>query len=371
MAVPFLDLKRQHGEIEAEIAAALTRVISGGVYILGGEVEAFEAEWANFCRARSAAAVGNGTDALALALVASGAVRRGRCDEVVTSTLSSAYTALAILNAGGVPVFADINPQTLTLDPRSVEEAITQRTRAIVPVHLYGQMADMHALCEIARRHDLIVIEDAAQAHGAFLDSAAAGTRGHAAAYSFYPTKNLGAYGDGGAVISDDMALIERVKTLRQGGHPLALAGCVEGRNSRLDEAQAAVLRVKLRHLPEWNRRRRAHFSIYNEALDHNARIKIPRVAAPPSHAFHLYVIQHPSRDALRSHLRERGIETLIHYPYLLHQQTLFQREGQRALLPVAERIAPTIISLPLYPQLEKEESSLVADVILDFESGR
>ena len=236
MRIPFLDLTRQHREIEAEAAAALTRVMAGGVFILGREVEAFEEEWARFCGVRGAAGVNSGTDALSLALIASGAVRQGRQDEVITAPLTAAYTALAILNAGGVPVFADIDPQTYTLDPSAVDRVITPRTRAIMPVHLYGQMADMPALCEVAARHGLTVIEDAAQAHGARIEGKRAGALAHAAAFSFYPTKNLGACGDGGAVTSDDLALIQRVKTLRQGGHaPAFRAGVAQNRPIRGD----------------------------------------------------------------------------------------------------------------------------------------
>ncbi|MBA2732502.1 MAG: DegT/DnrJ/EryC1/StrS family aminotransferase [Acidobacteria bacterium] len=371
MPVAFLDLKGQYKEIEAEVASALARAASSGTYVLGGEVKAFEKEWADFCHARGAATVGNGTDALSLSLNASGAVRPGLGDEVITPTLTSAYTALAILNSGGVPVFADIHPQTYTLDPRSIEDVITRRTRAILPVHLYGQLADMRAICEIAKRHSLVVIEDAAQSHGAFHDSGRIGLYGHAAAYSFYPTKNLGAFGDGGAVVSDDLAFIEKVKTLRQGGHLQALGGRIAGRNSRLDEIQAAVLRVKLKYLNEWNRRRREHASVYEEALcQSNGQIKIPAAIAPQAHVFHLYVIQHPSRDRLREYLDARGIETLIHYPYLLHREALFHREGQPAL-PVAESVGRNILSLPLYPQLKREEASEVVGAILDFEACR
>lgn len=367
MPVPFLDLSRQYNELETEIAPALSRVISSGNYILGCEVDAFEKEWARFCRARGAAAVGNGTDALTLTLIASGAVRRGQRDEVITSTLTAAYTALAILNAGGVPVFADIDPETYTLDPHSVEQAITPRTRAIVPVHLYGQLANIRAICEIAGRFDLAVIEDAAQSHGARLDTGVEGICSVAAAYSFYPTKNLGAFGDGGAVVSNDLTLIEKVKILRQGGHAPALKERLEGRNSRLDEMQAALLRVKLRHLDKWNRRRRECAAIYNAGLEgRNARIKVPTLVAPEMHAFHLYVIQHPSRDALRSHLSQQGVETMIHYPYPLHLQPLFRREEQ-GRLPIAEQVVGRILSLPLYPQLESEEARTVVDALLDF----
>jgi len=368
MRIPFLDLTRQHREIEAGAAAALKRVMAGGIFILGREVEAFEEEWARFCGGRGAAGVNSGTDALTLALIASGAVRQGKEDEVITSPLTTAYTALAILNAGGVPVFADIDPRTYTLDPSAVDRVITPRTRAVVPVHLYGQLADMPALCELGARHGLIVIEDAAQAHGARIERRRAGALAHAAAFSFYPTKNLGACGDGGAVTSDDAALIERVITLRQGGHAQALRAGVEGRNSRLDELQAALLRVKLQYLEKWNERRRSLARIYDETLRRSRALQLPSARAPEAHVYHLYVTRHPRRDRLRSYLAAHGIETLIHYPFLLHQQPLFRRPEQGAL-PVAEDVAGKIISLPLHPHLTEEETREIADNILRFES--
>lgn len=368
MAIYFLDLTRQNLEIESEASAALARVIKSGMFILGPEVEAFEAEWARFCEVGSAAAVASGTDALSLALVASGAVRKGAHDEVIAPTLTAAYTALAILNAGGVPVFADVDPQTYTLDSKAVEAALTPRTRAIVPVHLYGQMADMTSVCDLATRHGLTVIEDAAQAHGAQLNGSSPGTHGHAGAFSFYPTKNLGAFGDGGAVVSDDPDLIARVKVLRQGGHAPALAGDTKGLNSRLDELQAAVLRVKLRHLEEWNRRRRKHAAIYHDRLQSAAHLRLPVVRNLEAHVFHLFVVEHPERERLRAHLNSRGIETMIHYPYLLHQQNLFRQSGECSF-PVAECVAGRIISLPLYPQLSESEVHTVADAILEFEA--
>src|SRR5918998_545396 len=298
MPVSFLDLRRQHEEVGGEVRAAVERVLDGGTFILGREVEAFEREWARFCGAAASAGVANGTDALALALVASGAVRPGRRDEVITAPLTAGYTALGVVNAGGVPVFSDVDPETYTLDPRGLEGALTKRTRAVVPVHLYGRMADMEAVCDFAERRGLLVVEDAAQAHGARTGGRRAGAWGHAAAFSFYPTKNLGAYGDGGAVTSDDLRLIECVKELRQGGHPAALAGRVAGRNSRLDEVQAATLRVKLRRLDAWNRRRRQLAGMYHRLLSRGVkRLVLP--SAPPragSHVFHLYVVRHPGR---------------------------------------------------------------------------
>jgi dTDP-4-amino-4,6-dideoxygalactose transaminase len=369
MPISFLDLRREHEEVGDDVRAAVECVLSSGTYILGREVEAFEREWARFCGVRACAGVANGTDALSLALVASGAVRPGRRDEVITAPLTAGYTALAVLNAGGVPAFADIDPNTYTLDPRGLERALTPRTRAVVPVHLYGQTADMEAVCDFASRRGLVVIEDAAQAHGARLNGPRAGAWGHAAAFSFYPTKNLGAYGDGGAVTSDDARLIERVKELRQGGHPSALGRRVAGMNSRLDELQATALRVKLKRLDAWNRRRRQLAGAYRRLLSRGGkRLVLPSTGARAgSHVFHLYVVRHPERERLRAHLAARGVETLIHYPSPLHLQPLFRRRGQPAL-PAVERLTDEIFSLPLYPQLRDEELCAVADAILEFE---
>jgi len=368
MRIPFLDLSRQYKELEAEVNAALARTVARGVYILGPEVEAFEREWAQFCGVNGAAGVAHGTDGLALALIASGAVRAGHQDEVITSPLTAGYTALPISSAGGVPVFCDIDPQTLTLDPNAIEKVITPRTRAIVPVHLYGHMADMPTICEIAARHDLLVIEDAAQAHGAVLLGKRAGSYGHAAAFSFFPTKNLGAYGDAGAVVSNDAKLIERVKTLRQGGHELALQGTVVGQNSRLDEIQASILRVKLKHLEKWNEQRRALAIKYATALN-DTSLQLPFERGPNAHVYHLYVVQSARRQDLRDYLAQRGIETMIHYPFLIHAQPLFSHTGSQNDVPEAERAAERILSLPLYPQLLEEELQAVIDAVLEFEA--
>ncbi|MBX3279047.1 MAG: DegT/DnrJ/EryC1/StrS family aminotransferase [Acidobacteria bacterium] len=364
--VPFLDLRRPHREIETEIRAAVDRVWERGCFILGPEVERFESEWADYCGTRGAVTVGSGTDALALALLASGAVRAGRNDEVITTPLSAAYTALAIRNAGGVPVFADIDPHTLTLDPAAVEAAITPRTRAIVPVHIYGRMAEMPRIADLAARRGLPVIEDAAQSHGAALHGYRAGAWGVAAAFSFYPTKNLGAYGDGGAITSNDPALIEKAKALRQGGHRPALDGEIAGRNSRLDELQAAMLSVKLSYLDRWNARRRSWAEYYSSRLC-GTRLSLPPAGEPGQCADHLFVVRHAARDRLRDHLAAHGIETLIHYPYLLHQQPLFRRDQQPSL-PVAESVTGQILSLPLYPQLQPVEAEAVVAAICEFE---
>ncbi len=367
MRVPFLDLLRQYHEIEADLDSAIKQTLDNGVYILGAEVAAFEREWAACCGVSACAGLGNGTDAIALALLASGAVQPGCGDEVITAPLTAGYTALAIRQAGAVPVFADIEARSYTLDPAAVEAAITPRTRAIMPVHLYGQMADLDVINEVAQRHKLIVIEDAAQAHGAIWRSRRAGAHSHAATYSFYPTKNLGAFGDGGAVVSNDAALIERVKLLRQGGHLPALQQSTVGMNSRLDELHAAMLRVKLRKLDEWTRRRQQLAWVYYDQLK-DTRLVLPETRAEAEHVYHLFVVQHPERERLRAYLAERGIETLIHYPFLLHQQPLFKR-AEQATLPVAESVVSQIFSLPLYPQLSDTEAALVVEAILEFEA--
>jgi dTDP-4-amino-4,6-dideoxygalactose transaminase len=368
MRIPFLDLKRQYSEIGAEVSSAIANVLDGGSYVLGAEVNSFETDWAEFCGVRAAATLNSGTDALTLALTATEAARAGAGDEVILPALSAGYTALAIIKAGGVPVFVDIDPRRYTIDPAALERAITPRTRAVVAVHLYGQMADMKTINEIASRHGLIVIEDAAQAHGASLEGKRAGAHGHAAAFSFYPTKNLGAYGDGGAVTSDDVELIERIKLLRQGGHMAGMQLHTAGCNSRLDEMQAAVLRVKLKHLNVWNRKRIELAQIYTDAFA-GSLIESPFQVDGESHNFHLYVVRHPERERLRKHLFDREIETMIHYPFLLHQQPLFRKSGPPTTLPVAEQIAATIVSLPLYPQMSQDEVEEVAAAILALEN--
>jgi dTDP-4-amino-4,6-dideoxygalactose transaminase len=363
MSIPFLDLLREHREVEAETNAALARVLAGGIYILGPEVEAFENQWAEFCGVTAAAGVGNGTDALSLALMASGAISPNQQDEVITSPLTAGYTSLAILRAGAVPVFADIDPHTLALDPQAIEQSITDRTRAIVPVHLYGQMADMPAICEIARRRNLLVIEDAAQAHGASLNGKRAGGHGHAAAFSFYPTKNLGAYGDGGAVVSNDAGLIDRVKRLREGGHQAALGGAIAGMNSRLDEVQAAMLRVKLKYLDGWNERRRGLAGRYREALA-GTSLENPHPVDELAHVFHRYVVQSARRGELRAFLSSREIMTMIDYPFLNHQQPLLSGARPQRPLAIAESSADRILTLPLYPQLRDDEQLAVIEAV-------
>lgn len=358
--VPFLDLSRAHLEISDQINSALQNVMLRGDFILGAEVENFEREWAEYCGTRGAVGVANGTDALTLALLAT--IKKG--DEVITTTLTAAYTALAIRNAGAIPVFADINPNTFNICPKSIESLLTSRTRAIVPVHLYGQLAEMDAIGTIAEQNRLIIIEDAAQAHGAKLNGKRAGNFGHAAAYSFYPTKNLGGYGDGGAVVSNDEEILEKVKILRQGGCFESFQTSLEGRNSRLDEIQAAILRVKLKKLDEWNARRKKIAEHYTQALQNI--LQTPLTENFESHVYHLYVVRHAERERLRAHLATGNISSLIHYPFLLHEQRLFRQPTQKSL-PNAEKIGKEILSLPLNPHLTEREIESVTEAVQSF----
>jgi dTDP-4-amino-4,6-dideoxygalactose transaminase len=368
MKVPFLDLKRQFEAIGDEIAAAIQRVLDSGWYILGKEVESFEAEWAAFCEARGAVGVACGTDALVLALKASGAVREGKNDEVITPTMTAGYTALAIQLAGGIPVLADIDPQTYSLDPQSVEDSITPRTRAIMPVHLHGRMADMPSLCYLAEKHGLMVVEDGSQAHGARLNDKSLGSYGVAAGFSLYPTKNLGGFGDGGALIAHDDAVLRKAKILRQGGHLEALQYSDTGINSRLDEMQAAILRVRLKQLRAWTARRQEIAGIYNRELSRVPSLRLPEVSDPESHVFHVYSVSHPRRDAFRDHLHRHGIETLVHFSYLLHEQPHFKQQRQVAL-PAAEKTRATIFSLPLHPWVREDEVAYVIEVMKNFDA--
>lgn len=356
--MPFLEISRANAEIAVEINSAFESVMNGGNFILGAEVSEFEREWSEYCGTRGAVGVANGTDALTLALLAT--INKG--DEVITTTLTAAYTALAIQNAGAIPVFADINPTTFNICPKSIESLITPRTRAIVPVHLYGQMAEMSAIGEIAEKNNLSVIEDAAQAHGACIDGKRAGNFSRAAAYSFYPSKNLGALGDGGAVVSNDSEILRKIKILRQGGHFENFQTEIEGRNSRLDELQAAFLRVKLKKLDEWNSRRKRIAEIYNEAFQNI--LETPFCEDSDSHVYHLYVIKSAKRERLIEHLETQKISTMIHYPFLLHEQNLFRQATQKSL-PNAEKIGKEILSLPLNPHLtESEIESVIAAVL-------
>jgi dTDP-4-amino-4,6-dideoxygalactose transaminase len=358
--VPFLDLARQARELEEPLREAFTRVLVRGNYILGEEVEAFEREFAAFCGAARAVGVASGTDALTLALKALGV---GPGKEVILPAFSAPPTAVAVALTGARLVFADVDPATGNIDPGEVEGKICERTTALVVVHLYGRMADMPALLEIAGRHGVPVVEDCAQAHGASLQGRGAGTWGVAGCFSFYPTKNLGALGDAGMVITDDTDLAERIKSLRDYGREERDTLRLVGHNSRLDELQAAFLRVKLRYLPEWNRRRREIASFYRERLE-GLPLGLPEFDTH-DHSLHLFVVDTSRRDELREHLRRLGIQTVVHYPVPLHLQPPFLDGSQTC--PAAEGKALRVLSLPLYPQMREEEVKKTAEAVANF----
>jgi dTDP-3-amino-3,4,6-trideoxy-alpha-D-glucose transaminase len=355
-AIPFMTLTP--GEDANDVREAIDRVITRGWFILGPEVEAFEAEFASACGARHAIGMGTGTDAIALILRA---LDIGAGDEVITAPLSAAFSAIAIQMAGATPVFADIDPVRLTLDPAAAGAAITPHTKAILPVHLYGQPADMQALRELAAKRGLAIIEDACQAHLATCGGRPVGSYGSAAAYSFYPTKNLGALGDGGAVTTDDDALADRLRRLRNGGQTRQYRHVEFGVNTRLDEIQAAILRVRLARLPVWTTRRRALARAYRDGLGH-AAIAIP-AERDPGHVYHLFPVLTARREAFQAHLKTHGIGTLVHYPLAIPQQAAFQGAAGGPW-PVAERVAAEVCSIPLNPSLTDDEQRRVIAAI-------
>lgn len=347
-------------EDASAIRAAIDRVVASGWFVLGPEVEAFEAEFAAASRAACAVGVGNGTDALALILRALGI---GRGDEVITTPVSAAFTALAIMMVGARPVFADVT-ETLTLDAEAVSAAVTTRTRAILPVHLYGHPADMKALDRVASRHALAIVEDCCQAHLGSAAGRAVGTMGIAGAFSFYPTKNLGALGDGGAIVTGDRALGDRIKRLRNGGQTDRYTHLDAGVNSRLDELQAAVLRARLPWLPGWTDVRRRLAAVYREELSACSVAPIPE--RDPGHVYHLFVVRSAARAALQQHLRARGVETLVHYPVPIPRQPALAAEHP-AECPRASAACSEVLSLPLHPSLVEADVRLVAGAIRDF----
>lgn len=357
--IPFNVLRP--GEDAAAVRAAIDRVVASGWFILGPEVEAFEAEFAAASGTPHAVGVGTGTDAITLILRA---LDIGRGDEVITPPLSAAYSALAVIMAGARPVFADIDPERLTLDPAEVERAITPRTKAILPVHLYGQAADMRPIEALAASHQLAIVEDAAQAHLATADGRSVGTIGVAAAVSFYPTKNLGALGDGGAVITRDADLAARIRRLRNGGQTSRYHHEEAGANSRLDEIQAAILRARLPYLPAWTTRRRAIAARYRDALA-DAAVAVPH-EFDSGHVYHLFPVLTPYRNAFMAHLNKRGIEALIHYPVPIPRQPALAAYNP-ADCPVANRVCAEVVSLPMYPSLGDADVGAVAEAARSF----
>ena len=357
--IRFLDLKATYAELKPEIDAAVARVLESGWYILGEEVEAFESEYAAWTDAAYCVGVANGLDALALALRAVG-VRSG--DEVIVPSNTYIATWLAVTQIGAVPVPVEPDPATHGLDPRLVEPAITARTRALLPVHLYGHPADMGALSEIARARNLRIVEDAAQAHGAAIAGVRIGAHGDAVAWSFYPGKNLGAYGDGGAVTTNDPEIKRTVELLRNYGSSAKYVNDVQGVNSRLDPIQAAILRAKLPVLASWNARRAAVAAIYTEGLA-DLPVGLPAAAPDATHAWHLYVLTHPRRQELQGRLRQLGIETLIHYPIPPFRQQAYADFASRVGdWPIADRLAAEVLSLPIGPHLSRDDAHAVVE---------
>ena len=359
MTVPFNSLKP--AEDTADIKAAIDRVIESGWFVLGPEVEAFEREFADASGVAHAVGVGTGTDAIMLIFRA---LDIGPGDEVITPPLSAAYSALAIMMAGARPVFADIDAERLTLDPRAVEAAITPRTRAIMPVHLYGQPADMAPLAAIAEHHHLALVEDAAQSQLATAGGRPVGTFGIAAATSFYPTKNLGALGDGGAVLTGDAQLAARLKRLRNGGQTSRYHHQEAGVNTRLDEMQAAILRARLRYLPAWTAKRRSIAARYRASLS-STHIHIPR-EFDAGHVYHLFPVLAEARDRFQAHLSAHGVETLIHYPVPIPRQPALA-PASPALCAIADRVCSQVVSLPMYPGLSGEAVAAVIDGVSTF----
>ncbi len=361
MKVPFLDLHAAYLELKPEIDAAIARVLDSGWYILGPEVEAFEAEYAAYCEAEHAIGVANGLDALHLALRA---MEVGPGDEVIVPSNTYIATWLAVSQCGATPVPVEPVEATYNIDPARIEAAITPRTKVILPVHLYGQPADLDPILAIARKHGLRVLEDAAQAHGARYKGRRIGAHGDAVAWSFYPGKNLGALGDGGAVTTNDPELADRIRVLRNYGSRVKYVNEVKGFNSRLDPIQAAVLRVKLRVLDEWNQRRKAIAQQYLEGLV-GSEFLLPQVPTWAEPAWHLFVVRNTRRDALLQRLADMEISALIHYPIPPHRQQAYAEAGFPAnALPLARQIADEAVSLPIGPQLGPKDIELVVDVL-------
>ncbi len=362
--IPFLDLKATYTELRPQIDEAVARVLNSGWYILGPEVEAFEREFAAFTGAAHCVGLGNGLDALVLALRA---LDIGPGDEVIVPSNTYIATWLAVSQVGATPVPVEPDPATHCMDPQRVEAAITARTRAVMPVHLYGQAADVDALSVLCRRHGLRLVEDAAQAHGAAVDARPVGSTGDIVCWSFYPGKNLGAFGDAGAITTQDAELARRVARLRNYGSAVKYVNLEKGFNSRLDPLQAAVLRVKLPHLLGWNGRRATIAQRYGERLA-GLPLGLPSAQAGTTHAWHLYVVTTPQRDALQTHLTAAGVGTLIHYPIPPFRQEAYVEFTARAAdWPTADRLAREVLSLPIGPHLTLAEADSVADAVIAF----
>ncbi|MDH7514082.1 MAG: DegT/DnrJ/EryC1/StrS family aminotransferase [Clostridiales bacterium] len=365
--IPIIDLKAQYASIEREIDEAIKRVLRSGHFILGPEVEALEKEVANLCGCKYGIGVASGTDALILAIKAVGI---GPGDEVITTPFTFVATASSIVHCGAKPVFVDIDPLTFNINPDLIEKAITKKTKAIIPVHLYGQPAEMDKIMEIARAHNLIVIEDAAQAIGAKYKGRPVGQFGIAGCLSFFPTKSLGGYGDGGMVVTNDAELAERVGMLRIHGSKPRYYYHIIGANSRLDALQAAIIRAKLPYLAGWTVQRQMLANQYDKALSNVHLIKIPFRAPSCSHIFHQYTIRVTGgkRDPLKSFLADRGVASAVYYPMPLHLQSCFRElDYKQGDFPESEKASHEVISLPMFPELSEKELYLISNAVADF----
>ena len=365
--VPFVDLGVQYKAISAEIDDAISKVIQDADFILGREVRLFEEEFAEFCDSSHAVGVDSGTSALELALRA---FDIGPGDEVITAANSFIASALGISHAGVKPVLVDVDPYTYTLDVKALERAITRRTKAIIPVHLYGHPAHMGPIRQLADKHGLVVIEDACQAHGARYKGKRVGSFGHAAAFSFYPGKNLGAYGDGGVVVTKDRKIASRLEMLRNYGQKEKYKHLFRGYNRRLDTMQAAILRVKLKYLEKWNAARRWNAKLYQKHLE-GSGVVVPGEAGGAESVWHLYVIRTEQRDALKDHLVSKGISASIHYPMPIHLQPAYRDLGyRRGDFPVTEAYADRILSLPMYAELTDRQVEFVSQTVCEFQAA-
>lgn len=367
--IQFVDLPRQYRRYKDELLPAIEEVLERGDFILGGAVAKFEEEFARYCGAKYAVATSSGLSALELSLHALGI---GPGDEVILPPNTFIATALAVSRAGAVPVFADADEATQLLDPKLAEKAITKKTKALLPVHLFGQPAAMKPLLALAKKRGLLLIEDACQAHGAEQDGRRAGSFGAAAAFSFYPGKNLGAFGDAGAVVTGDETLALKLKELRNVGSSVKYQHPVKGDNARLDTLQAAVLLVKLRHLDEWNKHRRKIAALYSKELAGVGDLVLPATAPGNTPVYHLYVIRSKRRDELAKHLAAQGVPTVIHYPVPIHLQPAYAELGHKTgAFPVSERLAREILSIPIHPELSDEDARFVAAQVKAFFAGR
>jgi len=363
--VPFLDMKSQYLELKSELDAAYSRVMESGWYILSGEVEAFEQEFAAYIGAKHCIGIGNGLEALQLILMGYGI---GASDEVIVPANTYIASWLAVSYTGAKPIPVEPDPRTYNIDPERIEATITPRTKAIMPVHLYGQPVKMKKIWEIAEQHDLKIIEDAAQAHGGWYKDRMAGNLGSAAGFSFYPTKNLGAFGDAGAVVTNDDALADKVRVLRNYGSRKKYYNEVKGHNSRLDPLQAAFLRVNLKYLDEWNQRRDQIAKHYLDKLRLIPDLGLPHVPSGVVPVWHVFIVAHPERDRLQEYLKEGGVGTLIHYPVPPHLSEAYQELGYRTGdFPITEEMANTFLSIPMGPYLSMDDADYVIEKIKKF----